>query len=157
MPPHQQPPPHMTKPKVFADSLSHFMTETRSSIRRLETQVGQLAKLMADRNQGALPSSTVVNRKEQCQAVTLRSGTKYEGPIVENKDKKIEDQLVPSSAQEDVTEDLSKKETPKYTESTPKIPYPQRFRKANLDKQFSKFLEVFKKLPINIPFAEALE
>ena len=39
----------------------------------------------------------------------------------------------------------------------PKIPYPQRFQKANLDKQFSKFLEVFKKLHMNIPFAEALE
>lgn len=38
-----------------------------------------------------------------------------------------------------------------------KIPYPQRLRKSNLDKQFMKFLEVFKKLHINIPFAEALE
>ena len=38
-----------------------------------------------------------------------------------------------------------------------KIPYPQRLRKNNLDKQFTKFLEVFEKLHINIPFAEALE
>ena len=30
-------------------------------------------------------------------------------------------------------------------------------KKNNLDKQFTKFLEVFKKLHINIPFAEALE
>ncbi|XP_062075222.1 uncharacterized protein LOC133779254 [Humulus lupulus] len=141
MPPHQQPPPQITKLEVSADSLSQFMIETRSSIWSLETQVGQLAKLMADRNQGALPSSTVVNPKEQCQAVTLRSGTKYEGPTVENKGKKIEDQPVTSPAQEEVTEDLPKTEKPKYTESTPKIPYPQRFRKANLDKQFSKFLE----------------
>ena len=37
------------------------------------------------------------------------------------------------------------------------ILFPQRLRKSNLDKQFSKFLEVFKKLHINIPFAEALE
>ena len=39
----------------------------------------------------------------------------------------------------------------------PKIPYPHRFRKANFDKQFSKFLEVFKKLHFNIPFAEVVE
>ncbi|XP_030477993.2 uncharacterized protein LOC115695035 [Cannabis sativa] len=32
-----------------------------------------------------------------------------------------------------------------------------RLRKNNTDKQFSKFLEVFRKLHINIPFAEALE
>ncbi|XP_062086098.1 uncharacterized protein LOC133792198 [Humulus lupulus] len=143
MPPHQQPPPNMTKPEVFADALNQFMIETRSSIRSLETQVGQLGKLMADRNQGALPSSAVVNPKEQCQAVTLRSGIKYEGPTVENKGTKIEDQPVPHPAQEEVTDDLPKKEMPKYTESTPKIPYPQQFRKANLDKQFSKFLDIF--------------
>lgn len=39
----------------------------------------------------------------------------------------------------------------------PPVPYPQRFQKQKLDKQFAKFLEVFKKLQINIPFAEALE
>ncbi|XP_062094143.1 uncharacterized protein LOC133800207 [Humulus lupulus] len=79
MPQHQQPPPQMTKLEVSADSLSQFMTKTRSSIRSLEKLVGQLAKLMANRNQRALPSSTVVNPKKQCQAVTLRSGTKRLG------------------------------------------------------------------------------
>ncbi|KAJ4716943.1 DNA-directed DNA polymerase [Melia azedarach] len=39
----------------------------------------------------------------------------------------------------------------------PPIPFPQRLRKNKLDKQFSKFLDVFKKLHINIPFADALE
>ncbi|XP_052206778.1 uncharacterized protein LOC127811105 [Diospyros lotus] len=38
----------------------------------------------------------------------------------------------------------------------PPIPFPQKLRKHKLDKQFEKFLEVFKKLHINIPFAEAL-
>ena len=37
------------------------------------------------------------------------------------------------------------------------IPYPQRLKKRKLDKQFTKFLEVFKKLHINIPFADALK
>ncbi|XP_022880768.1 uncharacterized protein LOC111398040 [Olea europaea var. sylvestris] len=36
------------------------------------------------------------------------------------------------------------------------IPFPQRLQKHKLDKQFQKFLDVFKKLHINIPFAEAL-
>ena len=40
---------------------------------------------------------------------------------------------------------------------TPLIPYPQRLRKSKLDNQFTKFMEVFKKLQINIPFATALE
>ena len=37
------------------------------------------------------------------------------------------------------------------------IPYPQRLKKNKLDKQFTKFMEVFKKLDINFPFADALE
>ena len=40
--------------------------------------------------------------------------------------------------------------------STP-VPYPQRLKKNKLDKQFTKFMEVFKKLHINIPFVDALE
>ena len=38
----------------------------------------------------------------------------------------------------------------------PKIPFPHRLRKQKDGKQFSKFLEIFKKLQINIPLAEAL-
>ena len=38
----------------------------------------------------------------------------------------------------------------------PQISFPQRLCKYKLDEQFEKFLEVFKKLHINIPFAEAL-
>ncbi|MCQ7416416.1 retropepsin-like domain-containing protein, partial [Salmonella enterica] len=37
------------------------------------------------------------------------------------------------------------------------IPYPQRFQKKKLDAEFSKFLDIFKQLHINIPFADALE
>ncbi|XP_047160042.1 uncharacterized protein LOC124830397 [Vigna umbellata] len=39
----------------------------------------------------------------------------------------------------------------------PTIPFPQRLKKQEQAKQFARFLDVFKKLHINIPFAEALE
>ena len=45
---------------------------------------------------------------------------------------------------------------PSYDEK-PIIPYPQRLRKSRLDKQFGRFMDIFKKLHINIPFAEALK
>ncbi|KAK0607369.1 hypothetical protein LWI29_013938 [Acer saccharum] len=38
----------------------------------------------------------------------------------------------------------------------PPIPYPQRLKKHKDAHNFGKFLEIFKKLPINIPFAEVL-
>ena len=39
---------------------------------------------------------------------------------------------------------------------TPTVPSPQRIQKANKKEQFSKFLEIFKKIEINIPFVEVL-
>ncbi|KAJ9177101.1 hypothetical protein P3X46_012353 [Hevea brasiliensis] len=38
----------------------------------------------------------------------------------------------------------------------PRLPFPQRFQKAKLDKQFGKFLEVLKSLHVTIPFTDAL-
>jgi len=38
-----------------------------------------------------------------------------------------------------------------------RLPFPHRLKRNKLDKQFSKFLDVFKKLQINIPFADVLE
>ena len=38
----------------------------------------------------------------------------------------------------------------------PLIPFPQRLQKAKLEEQFPKFLNMFKKIEINIPFFEEL-
>ena len=42
-------------------------------------------------------------------------------------------------------------------EGTLVVSYPQRLKKNKLDNQFGKFMEIFKKLHMNIPFSEALE
>ena len=39
---------------------------------------------------------------------------------------------------------------------TPAVPFPQRIQKVRKEEQFSKFLEIFKKIEINIPFAEEI-
>ena len=38
----------------------------------------------------------------------------------------------------------------------PPIPFPQRLKQSKLDSQYAKFLNMFKKLKINISFTEAL-
>ena len=38
----------------------------------------------------------------------------------------------------------------------PQVPFPQRLQKVKLEEQFSKFLNMFKNIEINIPFYEAL-
>ena len=51
-------------------------------------------------------------------------------------------------------EELKKKEDkPTYM---PVIPFPQRLHKAKMEDQFSRFLDIFKKIEINLPFIEAL-
>ena len=62
-----------------------FKNETRTSLnnqaahlQNLEVQMGQMASLLSERQQGNLPSTLEVNPrregKEHCKAVTLRSG-----------------------------------------------------------------------------------
>ena len=38
----------------------------------------------------------------------------------------------------------------------PPLPFPQMLKQAKIDKQFIRFVNMFKKLEINIPFAKAL-
>ena len=38
----------------------------------------------------------------------------------------------------------------------PQVPFPHRLQKAKLEEQFSKFLNMFKNIEINIHFSEAL-
>lgn len=99
-------------------------------------------------------NSSKGNQHEQCKAVTLRSDRPFVSPTVE--DKKEEEKIEEKEKDEPIAADLRK-----YFDPIPaipsKIPYPQRFRKKNLEAQFLKFLEIFKKLHINIPFVEALE
>ena len=58
------------------------------------------------------------------------------------------------------TEQLEKscgqKQKEKVQAYTPAVPFPQRLQKAKKEEQLSKFLEIFKKIEINIPFAEAI-
>ena len=53
-----------------------------------------------------------------------------------------------------------RKETKKYevtNEPSTPVPYPQPLKNNKLDKKLTKFMELFKKLHINIPFVDALE
>ncbi|XP_075475578.1 uncharacterized protein LOC142506338 [Primulina tabacum] len=110
-------------------------------------------------NRGQFPSNTEVNPRAQCKAVTLRSGKEIgiPEPTEENVDILAEedDGKGVSVGKEKV------KEPKKVLEQQPlpkmKLPYPHRLKKKGLDDQFAKFLEIFKKILVNIPFTDALE
>ena len=54
--------------------IDQLAQHSQAAIQNLETQVGQLARGAQARQQGTLPSDTVTNPKEQCKAISLRSG-----------------------------------------------------------------------------------
>ncbi|XP_075499743.1 uncharacterized protein LOC142538271 [Primulina tabacum] len=111
-----------------------------------------LATALRDQNRGQFPSNTEVNPKEQCKAVTLRSGKELEVQIP--KDRVESEKTVEERKNEESKTEVEVERPPVYK---PTLPYPQRFKKKKLDDQFAKFLEIFKKIHINIPFADALE
>ena len=130
-------------------------------LKNLEAQVGQLAHQLSKRTYDNLPSNTKRNPREEVNAITLRNGRELKEMEKEprekvKKDKKIMDETPKTDESESSKFVPTVKVAPEVKAYKPKIPFPARLVQHNLDKQFSKFLEVFKKLHINIPFADAL-
>ncbi|XP_058766048.1 uncharacterized protein LOC131639583 [Vicia villosa] len=135
----------------------------------MEIQMIQIAQQLANFQQpGALPSATVTNPKDHnnVSAIVTRSG---KGKcVVENNDEEeeplLEVDLEIRENEVEAEEVVVMEPTPKEKvveqkqNSAVKLPFPIRNKKKGQhEKNFEKFLEMFKKLEINIPFLEALE
>ncbi|XP_062103612.1 uncharacterized protein LOC133814698 [Humulus lupulus] len=147
----------MKQPKAQLGVLNQFMSETRASIRSLETQTGKLATLIKNRAQINLPSTTEVNPKDQCNAISLRSKKVTDEPTqkVISIEKVFDKENKVSGSK--VNEKLEKKQLETSIDHHIKIPYPQRFQMNKCDKQFSKFLDIFQKLHTKVSKKRKLE
>ena len=132
-----------------------------------------MTTLLTGRQHGSLPSNSEVNPRregnEHVKAITLRSGRELVVPGPPLVIEEVETEEVTQTSQNDkiereqaqnkksTEEETEAKDQLTTTEPTVPIPYPQRLKKNKLDKQFTKFMGVFKKLHISIPFADALE
>ncbi|XP_019462960.1 PREDICTED: uncharacterized protein LOC109361886 [Lupinus angustifolius] len=214
----QHPPLHERQTKL-EETLEKFMQvsisnqkNTDASIRNLETQVGQLAKQMANQNadRQKFSANTQTNPKEHCKSITTRSGKVIGKSIGENlaveqevlrgnevgtsekvnrdihKGKEVEHEEVVEQEvlrgnevgtskkvnrdihkgkeveheEGDTTntvtrenDDAKKTELPQLKD----LPYPKRPSKKDKERQYARFLDLFKNLQINIPFMEAME
>ena len=137
-----------------------------AQLRILEAQMGQMANLLTKRQPGSLPSNSEVNPRrdgnEHVKAVTLRSGKDLETKEKPSTTEEVEAENVIQHSQSDDAnkeqpQEKQSSETSIEAKASIPVPYPQRLKKHKLDKQFTKFMDVFKKLHINIPFADALE
>ena len=151
------------------DNIETHCSNMGATMKNLEVQIGQLATTINAQQRGTFPSNTKVNPKEQCKAITLRSGREIERspsketestPTAPNngqsKNKVEEEEIVDDTLRETDKPPSISFPNNSHILSTP-LSYPQCFQKQKLDKQFSKFLDIFKKIHINIPFADALE
>ena len=149
--------------EAFKSDTQMFQKNVSASLKNLETQVGKLALNMPNQSKGTFPSDTQKNTKD-CMAIQLRSGknmsinkkaeekeeTEAEKEETEKKEEKNNqlEQLKRSNDQK-----KKKEGVPAYT---PVVPFPQRLQKSRREEQFSKFLDIFKKIEINIPFVEVI-
>ena len=117
--------------------------------------MGQMASLLMERQQGALPSNYEVNPRqegnEHVKAITLRSGKELAAPgqPLVTWEVETKELIQPSQTDKVVGEQphqkkLGEKETesegrPHRTEPPIPILYPQPLKKSKLDKQLTKF------------------
>ncbi|CAN6544183.1 unnamed protein product [Malus baccata var. baccata] len=147
----------------------------------LEKQMGQIAEFMGQiREQGRLPSSTVVNPKggfETAKAIMLRSGkqvgadsnTSKSSQDEEDKLLKEEAQRAKPTAKDDQTlppppsppkPSPSTKVSPNSTFSSSiplNVPFPSRFRQSKKEEAEKDILETFRKVQVNIPLLDAIK
>ena len=132
----------------FISASKTKLKNQKAFIRNLENQVRQLANQMFEKIQGALPSNTERNPREQVNAVTLRCGRELKRvEKKKKKEKKVENPPKAKKESREVGESKSPKDAPKVKVvppvqvCKPKVSFPARLVQHNLDKQFSKFLE----------------
>ncbi|XP_050229333.1 uncharacterized protein LOC126678479 [Mercurialis annua] len=150
-----------TTVKKMDAKIDQLAQSSQASIHKLELQLGQLARTVAEREQGKLPSNTENNPKEGVMAISLRSGTQVETgskgkkviEIVDDGDDKEESE---HDAKQGNNLDKEVVAAPSVKPYVPPIPYPQRLKKKTTDNNFQHFLNAFKKIELNIPILQAL-
>ncbi|CAN6716221.1 unnamed protein product [Malus baccata var. baccata] len=147
----------------------------------LEKQVGQIAKFLGQfREQGKLPSSTVVNPRggvETAKAITLRSGKEVGTEPQPSKSTPKEDEKFQIEEEDQAKAttriEQSLPQPPKPSNSAtigkegpirvnsnvipPDVPFPSRFLQAKNEEEEKDVLETFRKVHVNIPLLDAIK
>ncbi|CAN6570222.1 unnamed protein product [Malus baccata var. baccata] len=150
----------------------------------LEKQVGQISEFMGQfREQGRLPSSTVVNPKggfESAKAMHLRSGKQVGFDLKPSKSRSNEDEEL--RIEEDEQRPLTAKVEPTLPQATSdpnssnssnkgknvsssvptndfpvNVPFPRRFKQTKKEEAEKDILETFRKVQVNIPLLDAIK
>ncbi|XP_027181977.1 uncharacterized protein LOC113780369 [Coffea eugenioides] len=147
------------------ERIEGMMDQLTNMYRNVNVQIGQIANAVNNRNQGDSPSKTEVNPREHVKSITLRSAKEVGEPLVvenvrkhERKDNKQLSELEVNNKSIEGKDKVEGSE-PQINETTqipPPVPFPQRLKPSRNDKEFEKFVNIFKQLHINIPFVDAI-
>ncbi|CAN6694956.1 unnamed protein product [Malus baccata var. baccata] len=165
-------------------SMAQSMQTRDKKVDELEKQVGQIAEFMGQfREQGKLPSSTVVNPKggfESAKAITLRSGKQVRSKPQPSKSRsnEVEELIIEEEEQGKATARVdtpmpqalsgpklsnSSKEGKNVLNSVPtnvfpsNAPFPSRFLQSKNEEEEKDVLETFRKVHVNIPLLDAIK
>ena len=148
--------------ETFKSDTQMFQKNASASLKNLKTQVGQLALNMPNQNKGTFPSDTQKNPKD-CMAIQLRSGKDLSSNRKTDRNEETEaekEEIEKKEEKNSLIEQMKGRNDQKKKEGVPAyapaVPFPQRLQKSKREEQFSKFLDLIKKIEINIPFAEVI-
>ena len=148
--------------EAFKSDTQMFQNNASASLKNLETQVGQLALNMPNQSKGTFPSDTQKNPKD-CMAIQLRSGKDLSSNKRTGRKEETEAEKEETEKEREKSTQIEQPKGSNYQKKkegvpayTPSVPFPQRLQKSRREEQFSKFLDILKKIEINIPFAEVI-
>ncbi|XP_015947642.1 uncharacterized protein LOC107472654 [Arachis duranensis] len=145
----------ITELKAFKEEVNSNLQNQGAAIQKLENQIVYLSKQTPG---PSVSHAAKAIAREECKAITLRSGTKLKEISKETTEDEAKENVRDKEQGQSSTPSATKKKEKEVLKPyTPKAPYPQRLMKSEKDGQFSRFLEIFKKLQINIPFAEEID
>ncbi|CAN6687759.1 unnamed protein product [Malus baccata var. baccata] len=162
-------------------SMAQGMQNRDKRMDELEKQVGQIALFMGQfREQGKLPSSTVVNPRggvETAKAITLRSGKEVGTEPQPSKSTPKEDEKFQIEEEDQAKAttriEQSLPQPPKHSNSAtigkegpiqvnsnvipPNVPFPSRFLQAKNEEKEKDVLDTFRNVHVNIPLLDAIK
>ncbi|XP_019451879.1 PREDICTED: uncharacterized protein LOC109353980 [Lupinus angustifolius] len=124
----------------FMQTTINHQQNTNAALTKIEEEINNLTK-------------TYLVKSEFCESVTTRSGKIVGG--VEKKNERLDEKNKKEENEKETSE--VRKEEKQNSLLQKKIPYLIAPLKAKKEEQFTRFMEIFKTLQINIPFAEVLE
>ncbi|CAM8930618.1 unnamed protein product [Rhodiola kirilowii] len=150
--------------KLIAQNEQARISQERAS-RDVQAQLMDM-QTKFERAQGKFLARPEEGQREHCNAVTLRSGKELEDEQPKKKKVSFDLRGQASAEIEELDEEVPNAQTEKRKEVekgkdelkpyTPPIPFPQRPKKKNNDKQFYKFTEMIRKLYVTMPFTEVI-